>query len=244
MAIKEFLLDLTPFGRLRPLFHLSLNYRSRHEAHSLFRDICRAGEQYGALAAGAIATDDRRPRTAGVTLSTHFFRGEYWVAGHPVPGTRSEVRNGIGGRVLAVTSVDGVNVLSGATAGWIRLATVRARERYQITGGERLTRKWRLHVHRFTEFLRERNRAARERPGVIGVALFRERRPQPVYAPPKIAQSPGHRKQRGPGSPTGIGEPLDGQGGGGPGVTGTDARPKLGTGHGEREYSTSETPNS
>ena len=90
---------------------------------------------YDALAVGAIANVTIIDRDSGVTLSTHFYHGEYWVAGTPGARYAIEIRNCIGGRLLAVTSVDGVNVLSGATAGWDQAGYVfNPGERYQITG--------------------------------------------------------------------------------------------------------------
>ena len=83
-----------------------------------FATVAALVTSYDALAVGAIANVTIVDRDSGVTLSTHFFHGEYWVAGTPGARYAIEIRNCIGGRLLAVTSVDGVNVLSGATAGW------------------------------------------------------------------------------------------------------------------------------
>ena len=63
----------------------------------------------------------------------------YWPAasGSVNPGARYaiEIRNSSGGRVLAVTSVDGVNVLSGDTAAFDQAGYVfDPFERYQISG--------------------------------------------------------------------------------------------------------------
>src|SRR6266481_7063610 len=131
-------------------------------------------------------------RDSGAVLSPHFYRGEYWVAGTPGARYAIEIRNRLGERLLAVTSVDGVNVLSGATAGWDQAGYVFGPgERYQISGW----RKTNAEVAAFTFTDSPNSYAERTgRPanvGVIGVALFRERQPQAVYAPPKIAQSPG-----------------------------------------------------
>ena len=49
-------------------------------------------------------------RDTGVALSPHYYRGEYWVAGRPGAKYSIEVRNRLGERLLAVTSVDGINV--------------------------------------------------------------------------------------------------------------------------------------
>src|ERR1700738_3314547 len=131
---------------------------------------------YDALAVGAIANVTIIDRDSGVTLSTHFFHGEYWVAGTPGARYAIEIRNCSGGRLLAATSVDGVNVLSGATAGWDQAGYVfNPGERYQITGW----RKTNAQVAAFTFTDSPNSYAERTgRPanvGVIGVALFRER---------------------------------------------------------------------
>src|SRR6202453_2313411 len=57
-------------------------------------------------------------RETGVALSPHYYRGEYWVAGRPGAKYSIEIHNRLGERLLAVTSVDGVNVLSGETHPW------------------------------------------------------------------------------------------------------------------------------
>src|SRR3982074_173024 len=167
---------------------------------------------YDARAAGAIANVTIIDRDSGVTLSTHFFHGEYWVAGTPGARYAIEIRNCIGGRLLAVTSVDGVNVLSGATAGWDQAGYVfNPGERYQITGW----RKTNAEVAAFTFTDSSNSYAERTgRPanvGVIGVAVFRERQPQAVYAPPKIA--PSARQPEAPGadeSNRGMASPVAG----------------------------------
>src|SRR5260370_17477466 len=57
-------------------------------------------------------------RDSGVVLDTHYYHGEYWVAGRPGGHYAIEIHNHLGERLLAVTSVDGVNVVSGETAAW------------------------------------------------------------------------------------------------------------------------------
>ncbi len=198
-----------------------------------------------ALAVGSIANVAIIDRDSGVTLDAHYFHGEYWVAGTPGGRYAIEIRNCIGGRLLAVTSVDGVNVLSGATAGWNQSGYVfNTGERYQVTGW----RKSDAEVAAFTFTDSPNSYAERTgRPanvGVIGVAVFRERPPPTVYAP-RIAQSAREAPA-----------PLTGGAGGfkgamadqstsvaGRAATASSVSPantpgaKLGTGHGEREYS-------
>src|SRR2546429_8863647 len=83
-----------------------------------FATVAALVTSYDALAVGAIANVTIVDRDSGVTLSTHFFHGEYWVAGTPGARYAIEIRNCIGGRLLAATPVDRVKVPSGATAGW------------------------------------------------------------------------------------------------------------------------------
>ena len=88
-----------------------------------------------AQSVGGIAEVAIVDRDSGTVLSPHFYRGEYWVAGRPGARYAIEIRNRLGERLLAVTSVDGVNVVSGATAGWDQTGYVFSPgERYQITG--------------------------------------------------------------------------------------------------------------
>jgi hypothetical protein len=183
-----------------------------------------------ALAVGTTASVRLIDRDSGAALATHYFQGEYWVAGKPGARYAIEIRNSLGGRLLAVVSVDGVNVLSGAGASWDQTGYVfEAGERYQITGW----RKSHTEVAAFTFTDRANSYAERTgRPdnvGVIGVALFRERTPVPS-GPPKIAQrESGAEADEARTAPSGA-----------PPTTASRAlapAPGLGTGHGEREYS-------
>jgi hypothetical protein len=139
-----------------------------------------------AQSVGDIAEVSIIDRDTGVVLSPHYYRGEYWVAGRPGAKYAIEVHNRLGERLLAVTSVDGVNVLSGATAAFDQAGYVFAPgEQYEITGW----RKSDTDVAAFT-FTESPNSYAERtgRPanvGVIGVALFRERQPPTVWVPPR-----------------------------------------------------------
>ncbi len=176
-----------------------------------------------AHAMGAIAEVTIVDRDSGAALYPYFYHGEYWIAGTPGARYAIQIRNRIGGRLLAVTSVDGVNVLSGETAAWDQAGYVfNPGERYQIMGW----RKTDAEVAAFT-FTDSSNSYAQRtgRPanvGVIGVAVFRERQPQPVYAPPPVGQSSGDSRAKAQAAPS-ISPPA--------------LSPRLGTGHGEREYS-------
>jgi hypothetical protein len=200
-----------------------------------------------ALAVGGIAQVAIIDRRSGVELTPHLHHGEYWVAGTPGATYAIEIRNRLGERILGVTSVDGVNVISGATAGWNQPGYVfDPGVGYQITGW----RKSDAEVAAFTFTASPNSYAQRTgRPanvGIIGVALFRERQPQPVYVPPVItpSQEQSEPARSAPAPAAGASEsrsdssaiqtltpPLHV----GP-VPGAPAL-KLGTGHGEREAS-------
>jgi len=190
-------------------------------------------------------------RDSGVVLDTHYYRGEYWVAGRPGGRYAIEIHNRIGERLLAVTSVDGVNVVSGETAAWDQGGYVFGPgDRYQITGW----RKSDAEVAAFTFTDLANSYAARTgRPanvGVIGVAVFREQQP-PTVDQPAIGGLPSNRSdasraasdasrldsdasrltagasrlaESAPMSPPSA-------------LAVPPPRAKLGTGHGEREYS-------
>jgi hypothetical protein len=211
---------------------------------------------------GGIAEVSIIDRDTGVVLSPHYYRGEYWVAGRPGAKYAIEVHNRLGERLLAVTSVDGVNVLSGATAAFDQTGYVFAPgERYEITGW----RKSDAEVAAFT-FTESPNSYAERtgRPGnvgVIGVALFRERQPPSVWVPPRppvLTEAPiareresaarasssalgsaagsANQAQSAP-PPSAPADKLAPSTIGGSAFASPAPQAKLGTGHGEREYS-------
>jgi hypothetical protein len=132
--------------------------------------------------AGSLADLQVYDRTAGRTLPVYEHQGRLYVAGEPRHQYELRIRNSSAARLLAVTSVDGVNVVSGETAaqdqggyvlgGW---------DSVQIEG-------WRKSLDEVATFyftrLADSYAARTGRPndvGVIGVALFREHRP--AYRP-------------------------------------------------------------
>jgi hypothetical protein len=138
-----------------------------------------------ALAVGDIAQVTIIDCGSGVALTPYWSHGEYWVAGRPGATYAIEIHNRLGERLLAVTSVDGVNVVSGDTAAWDQTGYVFGpRDDYRITGW----RKSDDEVAAFTFTAAPNSYAARTgRPanvGVIGVAVFREQQPPQVYVPP------------------------------------------------------------
>lgn len=173
-----------------------------------------------ALAVGHLADLSVVDRDTGRALQAHFHDGEYWVAGRPGARYAIRITSRDGRRLLAVTSVDGVNILTGETAAHHQPGYVfEPWQGYDVAGW----RKSDSQVAAFTFTSVPRSYAARtgrpENVGVIGVALFAERQ-----HPPKISRS----------VPPPV-APLDEQ-------ADLSAResakaPSLGTGHGRREES-------
>jgi hypothetical protein len=184
-----------------------------------------AGTSLGAHALGRLAEVSIIDSTTGAVLTPHYYQGEYWIAGAPGARYSIEIRNRLGERVLAVTAVDGVNVISGDTASWEQTGYVFGPgQGYRIDGW----RKSDAEVAAFEFTAAPASYAARTgRPaniGVIGVALFRERR-----VPPLIATAPPAAAARSAAAPSAA-QSMD-LGAQGP------ISEKLGTGHGEREAS-------
>lgn len=203
-----------------------------------------------AQAVGRLADVNVVDRDTGATLPVYFNKGEYWVAG--APGTRYAIaiRNKLGERVMAVTSVDGINVVSGATAAWGQTGYVfGAHYSYQITGW----RKSDSEVAAFEFAAAGDSYATRTgRPnqvGVIGVALFKERMPEAVALPTPtpyrqewdIKDKASRADNAAPPPPPTA--PMQKSLGAAASATATPAEamampsPTLGTGHGQREGS-------
>jgi hypothetical protein len=128
----------------------------------------------------------------GELLSPVGHRGRDYIAGEPGHRFSVALHNRSGERVLAVLSVDGVNAISGQTAGASQAGYVlEPWQRVEIRG-------WRKNYSDIAEFyftdLPDSYAARTGRPdnvGVIGVAAFRERRPPPVaYTPPVAIPAP------------------------------------------------------
>jgi hypothetical protein len=192
-----------------------------------------------AHATGRLADVSIVDGATGAELPTHYYRGEYWVAGTPGARYAISVRNHLGERLLAVMSVDGVNVLSGDTASWDQTGYVfGSRENYQIHGW----RKSNSEVAAFEFSAASGSYASLTgRPanvGVIGVALFRERIapavaeqampqiPDSNTAVPRAAPSPAPSQSADAASSLSLARRGT-----------TMPQEKLGTAHGEREQS-------
>ena len=175
----------------------------------------------------------------GQQLSPVSHRGRDYVAGQPGHRFSVTLQNLSGERVLAVLSVDGVNAISGQTAGASQAGYVlEPWQRVEIRG-------WRKSYSDIAEFyftdLPDSYAARTGRPdnvGVIGVAAFRERRLQPIpYSPtaPMISQSDKALRERSADA-TGARDSAT-QSRRQDDADAPSAVPQqIGTGHGERRY--------
>ncbi|MBI5721728.1 MAG: hypothetical protein HZC37_28985 [Burkholderiales bacterium] len=200
-------------------------------------------------------------RAGGDLLPEVRQRGTHWVAGRP--GERYAVRlaNRSGARVLVVLSVDGINAVSGQTAATSQTGYVLAPwQTADITGWRKTDAE--AAAFYFTA-LPDSYAARTDRPhnvGVIGVAVFRERVPVPRPVPLEVAPSSGSSgsrqdsaERRAQAGADGADKPARGPAeagsadrGAAMGAAAAPAAPapavtaraeRLGTGHGEREYS-------
>ena len=157
-------------------------------------------------------------RASGRQLEIHRHHGRMYVVGRPGEKYAVSLRNVTGGRLLAVMSVDGVNVVSGETAALDQTGYVLdAQESADITG-------WRKSLDDVAAFvftaLPDSYAARTGRPenvGVIGVAVFREK----VQLSPMLSKAPAAAERSASGTSDGNARKSE----------------SLGTGHGPRETS-------
>ncbi|HKE97178.1 MAG TPA: hypothetical protein VKB34_22905 [Povalibacter sp.] len=174
---------------------------------------------------GSLADVEVFDRTAGQALPLYQYQGQWYVAGEPGHRYELRIRSRASQRLLAVTSVDGVNVVSGETAAVDQRGYVIDRwDSVEIEG-------WRKSLDEVARFyftaLPDSYAARTGRPdnvGVIGIALFRELQPRPYCC--KYLD----RQRSDAESPAGAsGSP--------PEAARERSEPHLGTGHGEHESS-------
>lgn len=192
------------------------------------------------VAVAGLVDVDVIDRDTGQVLQVYHHHGRRYVAGRPGSRYAIRVTNRSGGRVLAVTAVDGVNIVSGQTASWEQAGYVFAPwQSYELTGWRKSDRQ--VAAFEFTA-LPDSYAARTGRPldvGVIGVAVFRER-------PPAVVQTPSWNEEEGRSDRAETGRPGDSRGAAAPsadslGKAAAESqaaeRNRLGTGHGPRESS-------
>jgi hypothetical protein len=181
-------------------------------------------------------------RETGQQLLVWRHRGRLFVAGEPGARYSLRVTNNTNGRVLVVMSVDGVNILTGQTAGYSQRGYVFGpHQSYDVSGW----RKSDTEVAAFTFAPLPDSYAARTgRPvdvGVIGVAAFRERAAVQAQASPPWGETRARRESdasaRGPGRRAAPESSADSAALSEGVVTAQRREEKLGTAHGAREWS-------
>jgi len=179
-----------------------------------------------AAAVGGLADLTVYDRNEGRALPVYWHDGRAWVVGKPGNEYQLNVRSRRGEEVLAVLSVDGVNVISGETA------TVRQSGYVLQPGGALEVKGWRKDLSRTAAFyftsLADSYAARTGRPdnvGAIGVALFRRKAPEPVPFSQFAPAAPLAKSQ--------SSERNDSSAGG----AARSAEAPLGTGHGRNETS-------
>jgi pyruvate/2-oxoglutarate dehydrogenase complex dihydrolipoamide acyltransferase (E2) component len=126
-------------------------------------------------------------RTTNVELPVHWKDGRAYVAGQPGNEYQIRLRNVAGEDLLAVVSVDGVNVITGQTAQHSQSGYILGSYRSMDVAG------WRKDMQRTASFyfttLPDSYAARTGRPdnvGVIGVALYKRKAPDPApFAEPE-----------------------------------------------------------
>jgi hypothetical protein len=189
-------------------------------------------------AASSLVKVEVYDRTSGQSLEQHRFRWQRYVAGEPGHEYSLRVRNDSAERVLAVVSVDGINVISGETASPDQSG-------YVIDAGESVEiQGWRKDLERTAAFYftdvadAYAGRTGRpENVGVIGVAAFRER-------PDAVAQVSRNAAESDAGATKSAADArapaTSAQGAAAESRRESSQRADsgpLGTGHGRREYS-------
>mgnify|MGYP006324761459 FL=1 len=173
-------------------------------------------------------------RNQGRNLPIYEHDGRYYVAGKPGNRYQITLRNQSSQDLLAVTSVDGVNVVSGETANLNQTGYVL--EPYRQTD----IKGWRKSMTHIAQFyftsLADSYAARSDRPnnvGVVGVALFRARIQPPPYVENEelseraagSADKSAAETQSAPGAASKAEAPR------------ARTEKKIGTGHGRKETS-------
>ena len=155
----------------------------------------------GTGTAAAMGSMEIISRAEGRTLPVYAQSGRQWIVGTPGQEYGIRVCNTTGERVLAVMSVDGVNIVSGETASPSQSGYVlSAHECYEINGWRKSNST--TAAFYFTE-LPDAYATRTGRPdnvGVIGVALFKEKPQRAVYRDaPKLSAAPAREADARPG---------------------------------------------
>lgn len=184
------------------------------------------------LAVGSLADITVLDRKTNSVLPVYYKDGRYYVAGEPGHEYSLRLSSQTNERLLAVTSVDGINVITGETASPDQSGYVL--DSYATTE----VSGWRKSLSRVARFfftrLKNSYAARTGRPddvGVIGVALFREKLPEP---PPRRCCWPFQSGARDEAADSTMREDRAQRPSSAPELAKSES---LGTGHGRSEHS-------
>lgn len=174
------------------------------------------------------AVIDIYDRTDNRSLPIYEHEGRLYVAGEPRHQYEIRIHSRSSRRLLAVVSVDGVNVVTGKTA-------AEHQSGYLIDAwGTSVIDGWRKSLHEVATFYftkLQNSYAARtgrpENVGVIGIALFRERSQCCV----PFSERRSQRTEDAARAPHAADEAIESE------ISTPRSQSQLGTGHGQREYS-------
>lgn len=178
-------------------------------------------------------------RNQNQPYASYYQSGKHYIAGNPGERYAIRLRNRSAERVLAVLSVDGVNVVTGETANPQQSGYVIAPYgSVEIAG-------WRKSDQEVAQFyftaLPDSYAARTQRPqnvGVIGVAAFREKAPPPpiAIAPEAPAFDYRARSEAGSAARKSAPAPAPALSGLADSASAPQLQERIGTGHGAREY--------
>lgn len=190
-----------------------------------------------AAAVGNIADVTVHDRAENRTLPVHHHQGRDYVVGKPGNEYEVRVRNRTGADILAVVSVDGVNVITGETASPQQGGYVLSPWRTLDIAG------WRKSLASTAAFyftpLPDSYAARTGRPdhvGVIGAALFRRKQP-PVEIGRIAPRAPAPLARSDARDPAGASAAESASGAAQDAARESVPSAKLGTGHGRNEVS-------
>ena len=187
-----------------------------------------------AFAVGGLADVSVYDRSSGRIMPVHTAAGERYVAGRPGDEYELRIRNNSGEDILAVVSVDGVNVVTGETAAPSQSGYVIGAWRSVSIAG------WRKSLNHVAAFyFTDHSDAYATRTGrpddlgVIGVAVFKRKQVPPLamqQAPRAQGFSEDEMRERAPAASADARNEA--------GVAAPEAADKrIGTGHGRGEAS-------
>ncbi len=197
----------------------------------LFLAVMYAGQ---ASALGRMADVQVIDRTTGSTLRVYEHHGKRYIVGEPGHEYAVSLTSREGGRLMAVGSVDGVNIVTGQTASIDQNGYVLAPWQQFVING------WRTSLQTTAAFyfttVADSYAGRTGRPddlGVIGFALFREKTPCCDDWPrPEVLSKRQRSESDAAASPT---APPSAESSGGLAAQSKDER--VGTGYGRSEYS-------